>query len=151
MKKRIISLLLTLLLIFGMAPSAFAEPDERTAEQKLADDRNVIETSDWTVDQTAANDGTALQAFVEARLALLELSGSPDVTVVAVTPAAAGTEDNESGTDGLYSFTAVLSLEGASETASVTDAVIAAEAYEAPAPAKDDSDSGSSSYSTRQG
>ncbi len=134
MKKRILSLLLALLLILGMAPSAFAEPDERTAEQKLADDRNLIETSDWTSAQAEANDEEALRAFIEARLALLELSGIPAVTAVSVTPAAAGTEDNASGTDGSYGFTAVLSLDGAGDTASVTGAVITAEPYRAPAP-----------------
>ncbi|MBE6997660.1 MAG: DUF4430 domain-containing protein, partial [Ruminococcaceae bacterium] len=105
---------------------------EQTAVEKLAEAKKAIEDAEWTVAQTTANDADALKTFVEGKLATMGLNVSYDVTVTDVTPAAAGTKDNETGTDGSYGFTAALKLDEETATATVTNAAITANAYEAP-------------------
>ncbi len=105
---------------------------EQTAVEKLAEAKKAIEDAEWTVAQTTANDADALKTFVEGKLATMGLNVSYEVTVTDVTPAAAGTKENETGTDGSYGFTAALTLGEETATATFTNAAITANAYEAP-------------------
>ena len=105
----------------------------QTNAEKLAEAVKAIKDAAWTAAQATANNADALKTFVEGKLKGMDLNGaSYAVTVTTVTPAAAGTAENESGTDGKYSFTAALTLGEETATATVTDAKITAMAYVAP-------------------
>ena len=112
--------------------SAILVLEGKETEAKLTNDKSLILDADWSVDMETANDAEALKTFVEGKLAELELSGTPAVTITAVTPAVEGTAQNENGTNGAYSFSVKLALNGKEDTAEITDAVITATAYVSP-------------------
>ena len=112
--------------------SAILVLEGKETEAKLTNDKSLILDADWSVDMETANDAEALKPFVEGKLAELELSGTPAVTITAVTPAVEGTAQNENGTNGAYSFSVKLALNGKEDTAEITDAVITATAYVSP-------------------
>ena len=105
---------------------------EQTAEDILAAAKETIEGADWNTEQQTANDAASLKAFVENKLAALDLGAAYTVTVTSVTPAVAGDAENTQGTAGSYSFTVTLTAGEASETAAGSGS-ISATAYVAPA------------------
>ena len=99
-------------------------------EAAVAAAKKAIEEADWIVEQAAANDEKSVKAWVEARLAELDL-GTVEavVTMTGVTPAVAGSEADEAGKAGSFRFTVALTLNEASDTATVDKGVITPTAY----------------------
>jgi hypothetical protein len=113
-----------------------AQVDQETVEAAKA----AIEGGTYHVAQATANDEEAVKAWLVTTLDALfgqshgiqfrsATSTVGDVTVTALTPAIAGTENHPEGSNGSFSFTVALTKEAGAITATVTTGVIVATAF----------------------
>jgi hypothetical protein len=113
-----------------------AQVDQETVEAAKA----AIEGGTYHVAQATANDEVAVKAWLVTTLDALfgqshgvqfrsATSTVGDVTVTALTPAVAGTENHPEGSNGSFSFTVALTKEAGAITATVTTGVIVATAF----------------------
>ena len=133
MRKRVMRLCIAMLLVFSLG---FVACDNGGSEDESAVEKakTAVEQATYgPVAQATLNSLSAAKNYVIGVIKGLELSGAEaNVNEVSFTAAVAGTQEAESGANGIYKFTATLTKGAASATTGELSLVITATTYTAP-------------------